>query len=591
MEQSVTTRPAAQNIATLPGIAHLHRTALRYPSVVLLVAVSALSAIGWWRLLLPDFPFTYDGDLHIARVLHMEHELKSGQFPVRWGSEQAWGYGYPTFNFYYPLPYYLAALLHMLGLSAAFALKALAIAGLILGAVGMALWARAVWGLLGGLIAGTLYALSPSILQATYLVMTIGEIIVFGLLPAICWALLQACRSERWRRPLLVLAAVGMAACVLSHNFLGPVGLVLIGFYALSFSVMSRSLRPLLFTSGSAGAALALSAFFWLPAYVELQDTPVKPENLRFTPLSSLFNFALGPRIGYTGETGHYAHAWDTIGAANIAAGILALVAAVAFYRYLDRERRGHLLFALAAFLGLVALMAVPYQRHIWLALPLLQHAQYSARLLPLISLAAAFAGGSVSVWTWSRPLLTAALLIVAAVYGFAFARPAFTQRGEDLYFLTYTPVMRGTADWDRTVLPKQARLDVQAPLHEPSPHLSDPAGRLLHYQKRSTYIQALVDLPTPAMLTLPVFFFPGWQAWVDGQPVLVTVAAENGTVQVPLPAGQHHVTVRFTDTPVRRLGNALTAITAAALLSTGAVGLYRAGRAKAAASGASKPK
>ena len=48
--------------------------------MALVLAAVAVSAIAWWRFLLPDFPYSYDGDLHIPRVLQMEHELRSGQF-------------------------------------------------------------------------------------------------------------------------------------------------------------------------------------------------------------------------------------------------------------------------------------------------------------------------------------------------------------------------------------------------------------------------------------------------------------------------------------------------------------------------------
>jgi hypothetical protein len=545
-------------------------------TAILLGAALIVTLIGCWGLLLPGFPLTVDGDLHVARGFHMEYELRNGQFPVRWGSEQVWGYGYPTFNFYYPLPYYLAAVLHMAGVPMAVAIEVLMAAGLLLGSVVMGLWGRAVWGVTGGIVASAVYTLSPPILQAAYFFLSIGEVLSIGALPVGFWALLRARQSPSRRIPYLLVAVAGVAFTVLCHNLIGALGIVMLGAYALVLSLGGKDRRPLFDAVAVAVAALALSAFFWLPGFVELKHTRARSGNISFGHRASLLDPSLGPRTGVSREATHFAYSRNTLGMASVTAIVLAAAAAITFRRLLSRQHGAHLAFGISLFGAIVVLLVLPFRHQVWSALPLLDHAQYDARVLTLIALPSAIAGGSVTLWTWPRPLLTALLLIVAIVYGVAFARPVISERADDAAFLGFTELMRGAADWDRTVQPDNARFQAHMLTPEPRPALEPDSGRVTHYEKRSTVARASVDVPGPVTLAFPIFDFPGWKAWIDGAPVQVRPGPLDGTVQVAVPTGVHDVEVRFTNTPVRAIGNALSLLTGVALAALAGMALVR---------------
>jgi hypothetical protein len=55
--------------------------------------------------------------------------------------------------------------------------------------------------------------------------------------------------------------------------------------------------------------------------------------------------------------------------------------------------------------------------------------------------------------------------------------------------------------------------------------------------------------------------YFPGWTAWIDGQPENVQPFGEQGLMAVQVPAGSHNVLLRFEDTPVRQIGAAVSAV------------------------------
>ena len=93
-------------------------------------------------ILVPGF-FPIHDQTQVVRVQQMAEAYQAGQFPVRWVGDLGYGFGYPIFNFYAPLAYYLLEALHLLGLNYLHTLLAgLAILA-IFGGVGTYLLGRA----------------------------------------------------------------------------------------------------------------------------------------------------------------------------------------------------------------------------------------------------------------------------------------------------------------------------------------------------------------------------------------------------------------------------------------------------------------
>jgi hypothetical protein len=82
--------------------------------------------------------------------------------------------------------------------------------------------------------------------------------------------------------------------------------------------------------------------------------------------------------------------------------------------------------------------------------------------------------------------------------------------------------------------------------------------------------IRLHVDTPADGYLVLSEVWYPGWQAEVDGQPVPV-LRADYAFRAVRLPAGQHHVAVRFTPTSWK-VGLVISGITALGLIVWGSI-------------------
>ena len=56
-------------------------------------------------------------DLHIAWLYEMDKILKIGQIPPRYVPDLSFGFGYPLFNFVFPLPYYIGEIFRLFNFS------------------------------------------------------------------------------------------------------------------------------------------------------------------------------------------------------------------------------------------------------------------------------------------------------------------------------------------------------------------------------------------------------------------------------------------------------------------------------------------
>src|SRR5919201_5615183 len=83
---------------------------------VILTLISLLS-VGLHPFTYTSLATSFDGLLHLYRLVELDHLIAQGIWYPRWAPDFVFGFGYPIFNFYAPLSYYLAAPLHWLGLS------------------------------------------------------------------------------------------------------------------------------------------------------------------------------------------------------------------------------------------------------------------------------------------------------------------------------------------------------------------------------------------------------------------------------------------------------------------------------------------
>src|ERR1035437_4105520 len=105
--------------------------------------------------------FPIHDNTQVQRVFEMAKSLRGGMFPVRWVADLGFGFGYPIFNFYAPLAYYVGSIINFLGFDPLFSTKLMMVLGIMLSGFSMYLLAKEIWGKHGGVISALLYVFVP----------------------------------------------------------------------------------------------------------------------------------------------------------------------------------------------------------------------------------------------------------------------------------------------------------------------------------------------------------------------------------------------------------------------------------------------
>ena len=125
-----------------------------------LLLVLLISLIAVINLIKPGFYSMYD-DMQVIRLQQMDMCIKDGQIPCRWVPDLGYGYGYPLFQYYAPLPYYTMEAFHLVGLSYIDSVKIGFGLSVFLSAMFMYFLSRQFFNKIPSLLASTLYIFLP----------------------------------------------------------------------------------------------------------------------------------------------------------------------------------------------------------------------------------------------------------------------------------------------------------------------------------------------------------------------------------------------------------------------------------------------
>src|SRR5260221_8127699 len=107
------------------------------------IAVIGLATLAAWPFLtrhsLPTFT---DAEMHVYRTFEILSAWRAGVAYLRWAPDLFYGFGYPGFNYYAPLSYYLGAAYGALFGGAVAGVKFVLVASAYLGAAGVVLFVR-----------------------------------------------------------------------------------------------------------------------------------------------------------------------------------------------------------------------------------------------------------------------------------------------------------------------------------------------------------------------------------------------------------------------------------------------------------------
>jgi hypothetical protein len=564
------------------------------------LALLALPAL--WPFYSEGLPRSFDGGLHLLRLSLLDEYIRQGILLPRWTPALILGYGYPLYNFYAPGAYYLAEVLHLLGLDLYDAFIGAFVIQILAAAYGMYFFARDLFtpdlqpserthgaadapaALSTGahttnwpaLVAAVAYLYGPYLLTNVYIRGAIAEAGAQALLPWIFWSMRRLVRAKepaRYFLPALFL----LSALALTHNitllFLPP---VLLLFLLLHWLQVPDRRQRLLWIGGALLCAMGSSAFFWLPLLLErhdLAETAYLIARSAWLP-GSVWNWQNFLDTGF-----HYTHTFARpikLGLVQLGLAALGLVTALLLPPWRKTGAREWLFWlvvtvATGAFMGAWAL---PF----WLSNDILPIAQFTWRLLAILSLPLAlFVGGLVLPWRarWIQLLIsTITLLVIILAH-----RPALAWM--DLYAAesaTVSQAVFAQIEIDKGVITGGRR---NSSIQEFRPRWADtdlvlaadvtpaPTRPAITVTAANDFdLQLAVDAPAATFLRFATFYFPGWEVHIDGIAQPTYPSTNLGLLTVDLPAGDHVLTVQWVGTTTQRIAGYLSLLTLVILIA-----------------------
>ncbi|MBK6710577.1 MAG: YfhO family protein [Chloroflexi bacterium] len=552
------------------------------------LAILALSLVAIYPLFKGSLPCSDDAAFHLLRLTQLDHLLRQGVVYSRWAPDMAQGYGFPFFNFYAPLSYYLAEAVSFLAQNLNLGMRLTLALGVYATGLAAYLLARDHFSRPAALVTAVATIYAPYYAFDIYFRGNLAESMAWPLFPLALWAMgrLVRTRQTRW----LLTTTFAYAAILLTHNVFALIFSPLLALYGLWEIVNCQrstangqqvSINHWLLTIGHAllplFLGLGLAAFFWLPAFLE--RSLVHSDRLLVPPIFVYWgNFVTLGEIFAAPQTVRP----DLLNPSPARAlGLVPLLLALpallfGWRRFRDGRRRQIAFFGLATAVYVFLMTAV--SRPIWDNLPLIEFVQFPWRLLgPAALTLAVLVGASVDVLASqvSRRLIFAALFITALVLADltwldarfcpGLANPTIAEMQE---FERQSATIGTTAKGE--YLPRTVEYMPDQPAVEPFAPLPDTAV-LQSASRAPLHFQAAISATEPFTLTANVFDYAGWRAEVDGRAVPITPTTGTGLISLPIPAGSHTVDIRFGGTPLR-VAAALISLASLAVLLLWAV-------------------
>ena len=507
-----------------------------------------------WPYLQTGVPYTHDGENHLARFANYKIAVREGQLPPRLAPNLMNHYGYPAFNYNYPLANILSLPFSIIGIHYELTFKVLMVTGLSLAVAGLISWLRLLnFSRQSSWLAASSLLTAPFVANLIYVRGNVGEVWALGLFPWLLWLTkrFELKKSTPWLTSVTIILGF-----LLSHNISVLFGSVLWFFYCwCSFkrnnTLWFAWLKPVLLAG-------LLSLWFWLPAVAEKKLVILDKSNLNVGAIEhlvqplQLFNSPL--QFGFSLST-----AVDTL---SLSVGLLPLASLIIFSLWLlkfgfRRKKSTKQLFFLTCFSWLLLFLQTPLGTSFWKTIPLVGFIQFPWRLTlfwliftaPLIVASWQLGKG----FRWFLSLLFVSQLLAVwrlqpidifhkSILEYDLFPQSTSALNENLP-KTFTYILFGDWSPEPRVLSGQAEFDVE--------HWT---GSNHHYH---------LVITEEALIVEPTMNFAGWQTTANDQLVdYLNNDIIQGRIAYQLSPGDYQIITRFTQqTWPRLVGNTISGL------------------------------
>lgn len=514
-----------------------------------LVIVLMFAFISGYSLLHQGLPPTHDGEYHVVRFYEFDKVLRDGNFYPRWAPDLNNGYGVPLFNYVYPLPNYVASILHFFGISFIDAFKLNMFFATMVGAIFFYLWSKQFWGALGGLVSSIFYTFSPYRFVDIYIRGSVGEVWALAFFPVFLWSITNFIKTRSRKDSFS--SSLFLAAIIFSHNILA----LMFFFFSMSYIIFliwktKNKKQLILDTLFIIFLGLGLSSIFWLPAVLETKYvTGLAIYNVKenFPDLFQLLIPSWGS--GFSGGDLQNQMSFQT-GVANLLAVILSAI--ILLLPFIKKNKDKSLILFFLLWFTFVFFLMLKNSSIIWEKVPFMNYFQFPWRFLSLEILLASFLAGSIFKFSQSK-MLAALMILLVFFLGVGYAKPAYFHNRDDNYYVTRSNFIDGTNSpgnffntiWMNSKLKKQKEKIT----------LKKENGELKLFKINSTNYDFSISLKKDLQFVVNTAYFPGWVASIDKK-TIEAKPSKDGLASFVIPKGNHNIKIRFTDTTIRKIAS-----------------------------------
>lgn len=539
---------------------------IRFKNYYWILGLILLALPAFWRFLAPGHLPIHD-DLQIGRLYQMDLCWKDGQIPCRWVPDMGYGYGYPLFNYYPPLPYYLGEIFHFLGFSFINSIKIVFVLALFFSGFFAYLLGKELWGKYGGWVVAAFYLYAPYHAVDVYVRGAMNEFWGLVFFPALFWAVYQLIKKES--KVFIFWLAFFIGLIFLSHNLMAFFITPALGLWAIFLIWYLKKPFKKIFSWLLVGGiwGLCLSAFFTLPVFFE--QNLVHIETMFIGYFNYLAHFADTYQLFFSRFWGYGASVWGTDDGMSFAIGqfqwLTGLVAFLTFIWFWLKKRQKEIWLVTFLFIFFLGAAFLAHQRSsfLWSAIPVLANMQFPWRFVGLSTFFVSLISGSFFLLVKDNKkafILSLFLILTVVALNFNFFRP------EKIIKTTDAQKLFSAEGWYK--LQTDAIFDylpINAPLPPSKPAPQEPwftrgeGGEIKNFQKGTNWEKFEADIKGESVIELPLYDFPIWQVLANGKPVEINHQNELGLITFRLGAGSYQVEVKLKNTPIRSFSNYLS--------------------------------
>lgn len=507
-----------------------------------------------------------DMQVHVSWLMSFVESLKQGIWKPEWTPEMCGGYGCPTFQFTYQLPYYVASVFYFLTKSFTNSIKLL-LGGSFLFSGFASFWLFQKFSSKpAAFFAALIYQFAPYHLISLHLRTTIGETLAFAIAPLVLMVCFNTVKKKRWID--LILSILSVSAMILTHQALSLLLFVFLFYLVLLLSENGKDflirITVIIFIFSF---SLLLTTYYWLPALTEAQYIHQSTlHEVQFPILDDFFYSKFGYGFLYQGGYGNLSSMVGYVQLVSVLVGIIFFFTLP--QESLQKKQLGILLISFFSFFC----FAQQQFSYIWTHLPILNNFQSSHRVLFILTLISSFIATicfDILQHTYYQvmvrlkqhklflPLFLSGLIMIPTILNWQNRRmlTAFTDD-----YLQAELYHRG----DYNLMPiwlepyKSFQYSADEPLISKYPELT-------YSIEKNTIIDKTIRIQSsaPQLVKLRQAFFPGWIVKINQQPVPLSFAesANSGIFHLKIPKGKSIIELSYQLTPIKQISRTISSI------------------------------